>query len=263
MFHAGPSLQQAGTLSFLDGQVSAALALRSGHEYRFWTLTLVRYLASEGKGAAPSSRELNLRLNFAVRSICFEASGVKPNTCLLGNPECFSDRRFCRPILPTHQKWSQSDNELRHGSWHVIPAPVMSDVAILAVGCRDAGEKGERTRGSSSGQRPVPDPPWFPPAVRLRSDLRQVGRSPYSAAAPTSRLQRAAVRHFHDGIRWKSRDNFRRRDKRAGRNCTLGTGVPSCPFGAGKCVGRCWTPRSVSTEGACPLFGVQFGRGGC
>ncbi|EEC06110.1 histone transcription regulator, putative [Ixodes scapularis] len=64
VFHAGPSLQQAGTLSFLDGQVSAALALRSGHEYRFWTLTLVRYLASEGKGTASLSRELNLCPNF-------------------------------------------------------------------------------------------------------------------------------------------------------------------------------------------------------
>ncbi|KAG0436989.1 hypothetical protein HPB47_017665, partial [Ixodes persulcatus] len=47
VFHAGPSLQQAGTLSFLDGQVSAALALRSGHEFRFWTLTLVRRPAAE------------------------------------------------------------------------------------------------------------------------------------------------------------------------------------------------------------------------
>lgn len=48
VFHAGPSLQQAGTLSFLDGQVASSLALRSSSEYRFWTLTLARYLATEG-----------------------------------------------------------------------------------------------------------------------------------------------------------------------------------------------------------------------
>lgn len=48
VFHAGPSLQQAGTLSFLDGQISASMALRSSTEYRFWTLTLARYLATEG-----------------------------------------------------------------------------------------------------------------------------------------------------------------------------------------------------------------------
>ncbi|KAH7958413.1 hypothetical protein HPB49_001382 [Dermacentor silvarum] len=48
VFHAGPSLQQAGTLSFLDGQIAASLALRSSTEYRFWTLTLARYLVTEG-----------------------------------------------------------------------------------------------------------------------------------------------------------------------------------------------------------------------
>ncbi|KAH8041277.1 hypothetical protein HPB51_014425 [Rhipicephalus microplus] len=48
VFHTGPSLQQAGTLSFLDGQIAASLALRSSSEYKFWTLTLARYLATEG-----------------------------------------------------------------------------------------------------------------------------------------------------------------------------------------------------------------------
>uniref|UniRef100_T1ING8 Protein HIRA n=1 Tax=Strigamia maritima TaxID=126957 RepID=T1ING8_STRMM len=48
LFRSMPAVQQASTISFLDSQLSAALNLRSSKEYKFWLLTLARYLTHEG-----------------------------------------------------------------------------------------------------------------------------------------------------------------------------------------------------------------------
>lgn len=44
-----PNLRQIGTLSHLDSQLAASLSLKSSKEYKFWLLSLVRYLVQEGK----------------------------------------------------------------------------------------------------------------------------------------------------------------------------------------------------------------------
>ena len=49
MFPGNQNLQKAATLGHLENQVSAALALRSAKEYRFWVLTYARYLVQEGE----------------------------------------------------------------------------------------------------------------------------------------------------------------------------------------------------------------------
>ncbi|GFR01595.1 protein HIRA [Trichonephila clavata] len=43
-----PNLRQIGTLSHLDNQLAASLSLKSSKEYKFWLLSLVRYLVQEG-----------------------------------------------------------------------------------------------------------------------------------------------------------------------------------------------------------------------
>ncbi|KFM70175.1 Protein HIRA, partial [Stegodyphus mimosarum] len=43
-----PNVRQIGTLSHLDCQLAAALSLHSSKEYKFWLLSLVRYLVQEG-----------------------------------------------------------------------------------------------------------------------------------------------------------------------------------------------------------------------
>ena len=48
MSQSNRTLQRSSTMSYLEGQLSAAQALKSGHEYRFWLLTYVRYLVQEG-----------------------------------------------------------------------------------------------------------------------------------------------------------------------------------------------------------------------
>ncbi|XP_063967555.1 protein HIRA-like [Lytechinus pictus] len=47
MFPGNHNLQKAATLTHLENQVSAALALKSPKEYRFWILTYARYLVQE------------------------------------------------------------------------------------------------------------------------------------------------------------------------------------------------------------------------
>lgn len=42
------NLKQVGTLSHLDYQLAASLSLHSSKEYKFWLLSLARYLVQEG-----------------------------------------------------------------------------------------------------------------------------------------------------------------------------------------------------------------------
>ncbi|XP_042907533.1 protein HIRA [Parasteatoda tepidariorum] len=43
-----PNMRQLGTISHLDSQLAASLSLKSSKEYKFWLLSLVRYLVQEG-----------------------------------------------------------------------------------------------------------------------------------------------------------------------------------------------------------------------
>lgn len=90
VFHTGPSLQQAGTLSFLDAQISASLQLRSSREYKFWLLTLAKYLATEG-------------IEGRLKELCSQLLGPVGTLChtwkqyVLG----LDKRELLREILPT------------------------------------------------------------------------------------------------------------------------------------------------------------------
>ncbi|XP_035212178.1 protein HIRA-like [Stegodyphus dumicola] len=48
ILNSDPNVRQIGTLSHLDCQLAAALSLHSSKEYKFWLLSLVRYLVQEG-----------------------------------------------------------------------------------------------------------------------------------------------------------------------------------------------------------------------
>ncbi|XP_038059623.1 protein HIRA-like [Patiria miniata] len=62
MFHSNHSLKLSSTMSYLENQLSAAQALKSAQEYRFWLLTYVRYLVQEEQEAR-------------LRDICSELLG--------------------------------------------------------------------------------------------------------------------------------------------------------------------------------------------
>ncbi|XP_013416664.1 protein HIRA-like [Lingula anatina] len=62
LFRTGHVAQQASTMTHLENQVAAALALKSSQEYKFWLLTYMRYLVQEGVEAK-------------IREVCDELLG--------------------------------------------------------------------------------------------------------------------------------------------------------------------------------------------
>lgn len=48
IFNSDTNIRQIGTLSHLDCQIAASLSLNSSKEYKFWLLSLARYLVQEG-----------------------------------------------------------------------------------------------------------------------------------------------------------------------------------------------------------------------
>ncbi|XP_022258852.1 protein HIRA-like, partial [Limulus polyphemus] len=91
IFNSNPVTRRAATLSHLDSQLAAALSMHSAKDYKFWFLTLVRYLTQEG-------------LEPRLRELCSELLGPVVQTTRQSSWKSYtmglSKRELLREILP-------------------------------------------------------------------------------------------------------------------------------------------------------------------
>nr|KAG5687049.1 hypothetical protein BaRGS_002422 [Batillaria attramentaria] len=97
MFQSDASMQQTSTVSHLENQVAASLALKSASEYRFWLETYLRYLAQEGLEEKLRAVCDDLLGPMYSRSTGSAGQGTSWQPSVLG----LNKREFLRRILPT------------------------------------------------------------------------------------------------------------------------------------------------------------------
>lgn len=96
VFQADASMQQISTVSHLENQMAASLALKSASEYRFWLETYLRYLAQEGL-----EKQLRAVCDDLLGPVYSGRSGVGDGTSWQPAVLGLDKREFLRRILPT------------------------------------------------------------------------------------------------------------------------------------------------------------------